>query len=126
MFSSQLDNCIPPFVHIFDIISLFAAELEEPKIGLSGKRLKNTLGGVFKPMRKDPCLLRHESLFVWGFMPYQQYFSYLKATAHKSMSAGLFFNQYFTSPLSQQWRVSHKSFSHNPECQGLKTLLSVF
>ena len=25
-----------PFVHIFDIISLFAAELEEPKIGISG------------------------------------------------------------------------------------------
>ena len=27
---------ISPFVHIFDIISLFAAELQEPKIGLSG------------------------------------------------------------------------------------------
>ena len=29
-----------PFVHIFDIISLFAAESEEPKIGISGKGLK--------------------------------------------------------------------------------------
>ena len=29
-----------PFVHIFDIISLFAAELEEPKIGISGKELR--------------------------------------------------------------------------------------
>ena len=29
----------PPFVHIFDI-SLFAAELEEPKIGISGKGLR--------------------------------------------------------------------------------------
>ena len=29
------------FVHIFDIISLFAAELEEPKIGMSDKRLKS-------------------------------------------------------------------------------------
>ena len=28
-----------PFVHIFDIISLFAAEFEEPKIGISGKGL---------------------------------------------------------------------------------------
>ena len=28
---------ISPFVHIFDIISLFAIELEEPKIGISGK-----------------------------------------------------------------------------------------
>ena len=27
------------FVHIFDIISLFAAELEKPKIGISGKGL---------------------------------------------------------------------------------------
>ena len=30
---------VSPFVHIFDIISLFAAELEEPKIGISGKEL---------------------------------------------------------------------------------------
>ena len=30
---------VSPFVHIFYIISLFAAELEEPKIGLSGKGL---------------------------------------------------------------------------------------
>ena len=33
-----------PFVHIFDIISLFAAEFEKPKIGISGKGLsKNQL-----------------------------------------------------------------------------------
>ena len=30
-----------PFVHIFDIISLFAAELEEPKNGISGKGLRS-------------------------------------------------------------------------------------
>ena len=30
---------VTPFVHIFDIISLFAAEFEEPKIGISGKGL---------------------------------------------------------------------------------------
>ena len=29
-----------PFVHIFDIVSLFCAELEEPKIGISGKGLR--------------------------------------------------------------------------------------
>ena len=28
-----------PFVHIFDIISLFAVELEEPRIGILGKEL---------------------------------------------------------------------------------------
>ena len=33
MFSTQSDNCTP-FVHIFDIIFLFAGELEEPKIGM--------------------------------------------------------------------------------------------
>ena len=32
-----------PFVHIFDIISLFAVELEQPKIGKSGKDLTNLL-----------------------------------------------------------------------------------
>ena len=31
---------VPPFVHIFHI-SLFAAEFEEPKIGISDKGLKN-------------------------------------------------------------------------------------
>ena len=30
---------VSPFVHIFAIISLFATELEEPKIGKSGKEL---------------------------------------------------------------------------------------
>ena len=32
----------PPFVYIFDIISLFAAELGGPKIGISGKGLTIT------------------------------------------------------------------------------------
>ena len=32
---------VSPFVHIFDIISLFAAELKEPKIGISGKGLSH-------------------------------------------------------------------------------------
>ena len=31
---------VSPFVHIFDIKSLFVAELEEPKIGISGQGLK--------------------------------------------------------------------------------------
>ena len=30
---------VSPFLHIFDIISLFAAEMEEPKIIISGKGL---------------------------------------------------------------------------------------
>ena len=44
MFSTQSDNCIP-FVHAYDIISLFAAELEQPKIGISGKGFKFTENG---------------------------------------------------------------------------------
>ena len=39
MFSTQSDNCIPISPY-FDIISLFAAEFEEPKIGIWGKGLK--------------------------------------------------------------------------------------
>ena len=40
--SFQLNQItVSPFVHIFDIISLFAVDLEEPKIGISGKGLKN-------------------------------------------------------------------------------------
>ena len=34
MFSSQSENYRSLFVEIYDIISLFAAELEEPKIGM--------------------------------------------------------------------------------------------
>ena len=34
---------VSPFVQIFDTLSLFAAELEEPKIGKSGKGLRYVL-----------------------------------------------------------------------------------
>ena len=34
---------VSPFVNISDIISLFAAELEEPKIGMWGKGLRKRL-----------------------------------------------------------------------------------
>ena len=34
---------ISQFVHILDIISLFAAEFEEPKIGISGKGLDRVM-----------------------------------------------------------------------------------
>ena len=32
---------VSPFVHMSDTISLFAAEFKEPKIGISGKRVKH-------------------------------------------------------------------------------------
>ena len=37
---------VSPFFHIFDITSLFAVELEEPKIGLSGKGLNFKAGPI--------------------------------------------------------------------------------
>ena len=40
MFYTQPQNCtLLNFVNIFDITSLFAAELEEPKIGMRDKGL---------------------------------------------------------------------------------------
>ena len=36
---SQIHVIVSSFIHIFDITSLLAAELEEPKVGLSGKGL---------------------------------------------------------------------------------------
>ena len=39
---------VSPFVHIFDIISLFATELEEPKIGISGNGLKDVTACAVK------------------------------------------------------------------------------
>ena len=36
---SCTQKIVSPFVHIFYIVSLFAAEFEEPKIGISGKGL---------------------------------------------------------------------------------------
>ena len=34
---------LSPLVNSYDIISLFAVELEEPKIGMGGKGLKQTM-----------------------------------------------------------------------------------
>ena len=44
------------FVHIFDVISLFAGEFEEPKIGISGKALKRV------------CM--EEGLNLWKYIIY--------------------------------------------------------
>ena len=45
IFSTQSDNFIPIF-HIFDIMSFYAFELQEPKIGISGKGLTQTTPSV--------------------------------------------------------------------------------
>ena len=38
-----IQMALTPFVYIFDVISLFAAEFEKPKIGISGKGLNSPL-----------------------------------------------------------------------------------
>ena len=44
---------VSPFVNIYDIISLFAAELKKPQIGRSGKGLKlSTLSAHVPPCEK--------------------------------------------------------------------------
>ena len=45
MFCTQSDNCTP-FVHIFYVIFLFAAELKEPKIGIWGNRLNDSVSFI--------------------------------------------------------------------------------
>ena len=35
-------------------------------------------------------IFQHVNLFLWGLTPYQEFFSYLKATVYKSMFPGLF------------------------------------
>ena len=52
MFSSQSDNCTP-FVYIYDIIFSFAAELEELKIGIWGKGLRDHSREVINPLPDD-------------------------------------------------------------------------
>ena len=56
---------VSPFVHIFDIISLVAAEFEEPKIVVSGKGFKNlteslkychTVNGYFSTISKTEII----------------------------------------------------------------------
>ena len=37
---------VSPFVHIFDIISLFPAESEEPRIGVRGKGFKGYIASL--------------------------------------------------------------------------------
>ena len=44
MFSTQSDNCTP-LVNVFDIIFVFAAELEESKIDICGEGLRLCMKG---------------------------------------------------------------------------------
>ena len=52
---------VSQFIHIYDIIFLFAAELEEPRIGISGKGLMISLFFPFTPFPNKPWFLRDSS-----------------------------------------------------------------
>ena len=64
------------------------------------------------------------SLFVWSFTLCQEYSSYLMAIVHKYMFPGLFqpvlYQSIFLTLTGQSW-----CYSHNPESQGVKSLLPV-
>ena len=55
MFSTQSDNCILIYPY-FDILSVFAAEFEEPKTGISGKGLNAYCNPDFNPLPHMPIL----------------------------------------------------------------------
>ena len=59
MFSTQSENCIP-ISQYFDIVSLFAAEVEEPKIGTSGKGLNK----ANIPFKSIITRFEHNKLYV--------------------------------------------------------------
>ena len=44
---------VSPFVHIFDIISLLAAKLEKPKIGISGEEFKSVCQSLNRHKRNN-------------------------------------------------------------------------
>ena len=71
IFSTQSENSIL-FVNMFDIISLFAAELAEPKIGMLGKGLTDILPITF-------------SFLITQY----QFLSTLKKKAMKNMGKGI-------------------------------------
>ena len=62
-----------PFVHISDIMSLFTAELEKPKFGISGKGLKKTDFKIFwleYANKADSLVPRSECMLILKFSGY--------------------------------------------------------
>ena len=61
MFSTQSDNCIPICPYFFFHLSFFAAEFEEPKIGISGKGLSEIIEGLFVSKCDCKFLVDHQN-----------------------------------------------------------------
>ena len=62
MFSTQADNCIP-ICPYFAIISIFAAELKEPRIGIWGKGLMVGEMSPFLAQLGSVSFLAHKGIF---------------------------------------------------------------
>ena len=56
---------LSPFFHIFDIMSLFAVDLEEPKIGISANGL-TCFQGYRRHINICPCIV--ENKFPWTLL----------------------------------------------------------
>ena len=98
---------VSPFVHIYDIISLFAAEFEKPKIGISGKSIK-FLYLPFNPFPKKPvftCLglvfnpFPNKPWFLCVFLKTLQETEKLLVKSNFSFSLSVFslFGEYFAT-----------------------------
>ena len=59
---------VSQFVHIFDTISLFAAEFEDPKIGMSGKGLRRYLVPLQRKVLSflTSLIFRLQMLLIWS------------------------------------------------------------
>ena len=100
-----------PFVHIFDIISIFAAELEEPKIGLSGKSLKteNILLATFDLSAANAFNLNRAKFLSFG--------KELNTIQLINISYLLFFQQ-ITDDVEHRMSVFRHHFLHHPGTRG--------
>ena len=115
---------VSPFVYIFDIISSFAAEIKEPKIGISGKGLTAKVISWQSVTHTFPSLLT-----LLSFQSHRLLFSHALAEAkiHRKESSPQPHIEFTTtrscSPLSHpvgQTKIEHYSlseatnyFSHN-------------
>ena len=97
MFSTQSDN-LSPFVRIFDIISLFAAKLEEPKLGISGKGLR----GFTKQQkfRLSASAIFTDNNFKLMVFPFQRLENIVEKQENDEPAFSSFYPECFQTPIS--------------------------
>ena len=97
---------VSPFVHIFDIISLFATEFKEPKIGIWGKGLTGVLSfstHVLFPIDDKLCDLSHIS-----FVTCKCFYSGQVLTHYQTTNFRLFQTERVGKRQFQIWRKWQK------------------